>query len=79
MCPIRREMKPLKGCFEAIPYVGNKLFPSFGKNRKIEKKNLFLEKILFLKKVSTFGKFLFLEKIFSIFGKNILNLKLIFF
>jgi len=38
-------MRPRKGRFEVVPYVGNKQFSSFGK--KIEKKILFLEKIYF--------------------------------
>jgi len=31
---IRREMRLLKVRFEAIPYSGNKLFPTFEKTRK---------------------------------------------
>jgi len=60
-------MRLREGRFGAIPYVGNKMFPSFAKINYIFGKNIIFEKkLLFL------GKNLFLEKIFSIFGKNIL-------
>jgi len=50
---IRREMRLRKGRFEAVPYVENKLFPSFGKKKNLKKNYIFF---LFEK------KFLFLEK-----------------
>jgi len=31
---IRREMRPRKGRFGAVPYIGNKLFPSFAKEKE---------------------------------------------
>jgi len=46
-------MRPRKGRFGVVPYVGNKLFPSFGKKRKLKKEFLFLEN------VSIFGKNIF--------------------
>jgi len=48
-------MRPGKGHFGVVPYIGNKLFPSFPK--KIEKKFYFCKKVIFLEKY-----FLFLEK-----------------
>jgi len=63
---IKREMRPRKGRFGAIPHVGNKLFPSFSVNKIFLKK--FEKKILFFEKNSIIGK------IFSIFEKKINNL-----
>jgi len=52
-------MWPRKGRFEAIPYIGNKLFPIIWPKKELKKKILFLEKkIIFEKKI------LFLEKIY---------------
>jgi len=60
---IRREMRPQKGRFGVVPYVGNKLFPSFAKKRKKLKKIFyFWTKILFLKE-----SFYFCKKIFNFF------------
>jgi len=68
---IRREMRPLKGHFEVVPFVGNKLFSSFGKKKKHWKHWKNWKKYYFWKKVSIFGlKTLYLEKIFTIFGKK---------
>jgi len=54
-------MRPRKGRFKVVPYVGNKLFPSFGKNKIL--------KILFFENI-----FIFRINIF-LFLKKLLNLK----
>jgi len=38
-------MRPQKGHFEVVPYVGSKPFPSFGKKKELISFFLFLEKI----------------------------------
>jgi len=64
MSLIRREMSPLKGRFESVPYIGNKMFPSFGK-KKIEKKNsIFGKKYYFLTKSFHFWKKSIFKNIF---------------
>jgi len=39
-----------KGRLRVVLHIGNKLFPSFGKKKKLKKIYIFWEKILFLKK-----------------------------
>jgi len=63
-------MRPRKGRFEVVPYVGNKMFSSFGK-KKMKKRNLFLEKNnYFWKKVFVFGKNSIFRKCIFYFWKK---------
>jgi len=54
---IRREMRPWKGRFEVVLYVGNKLFSSFGQKKELKKNSIFGKINYFWKKY-----FLLLEK-----------------